>query len=134
MAGKDYSSFKYVHEGSDMSIRVVNNKYQQEIPNNVVVLKIDGEMNLYSTPAIKEIFNTLLDEHVTKFLIDMSELNYVDSSGLGALLGVQSKVMKEQGYVRICSPSKNVATVLDLTKLKVMLRVCESVDKALSEL
>ncbi len=131
----DFSSSAFYHEGSEVSIKVVNHIYtDKNLPPDLAVLSLVGELNLYSTPILKEILDALMKEKIEKFLIDVSALDYVDSSGLGTLISFQSRLMKQKGFLRVCSPSKNVGNILDLTKLRVMLKVCDSMDIAFEEL
>ncbi len=117
------------HEGSDL--KIISKIGIPNLPQDGVVLKMEGDLNLYSTPALKTILNALVDVGKLKIFIDTEYLVYIDSSGLGAILSIQSRLMKMNGYVKICTPSKQVLAVLELTKLKTMLKVSNSLEDAL---
>jgi anti-sigma B factor antagonist len=126
----DLSSTNFNHEGSDLKI-LTRNIPITNLPTDGIVLDIVGDLNLYSTPALKTILNNLVDAGKIKIYINSEELSYIDSSGLGAILSIQSRLMKMNGFVKICSPSKQVLAVLELTKLKTMLKVSLTLEDAL---
>jgi len=95
-----------------------------------IVIKITGEINLYSSQHIKEYIETLLKEGKTIFFIELSDVSYIDSSGLGVFLGIHSKIYKSGGGIHLCSPSTKVNYVLELTKLRGLLNVFDSLEEA----
>lgn len=125
----DPTKSDYNHEGSDL--KIATKIGVPNLPQDGVVLLMEGDLNLYSTPALKNILNALVDAGRLKIFISTEHLAYIDSSGLGAILSIQSRLMKMNGYVKICAPSKQVLAVLELTKLKTMLKVSNSLEEAL---
>jgi anti-sigma B factor antagonist len=95
-----------------------------------VVVKITGEINLYSSQHIKEYIETQLNEGKNIFFIELSDVSYIDSSGLGVFLGIHSKIYKSGGGILLCSPSTKVNYVLELTKLRGLLNVFDSLEDA----
>ncbi|MCB1158832.1 MAG: STAS domain-containing protein [Leptospiraceae bacterium] len=134
MARKDFSTPNFQYEGSEIFISVRTQDLPFNLPDNCVIIDMKGELNLYSTPALKDILDNLLNDDIVYMLFDMSGMAYIDSSGLGTLVGVQSRIVKKGGYLRICSPSESVTNVLNLTKLKQMMRVSNSIEEAVDEL
>ncbi len=120
--------FNYKGAGLEIHPRIDGHP---ELPENGVIIDIKGDLNLYSTPRVKNILNKLVDSGKLKLYINLENLNYIDSSGIGAFLGVQSRLKKMDGFLKICAPSKQVLAVLELTKLKSMLRVSKSVEDAI---
>jgi anti-sigma B factor antagonist len=95
-----------------------------------IIFKITGEINLYSSQHIKEYIETLLKEGKNMFFIELSDVSYIDSSGLGVFLGIHSKIYKSGGGIHLCSPSTKVNYVLELTKLRGLLNVFDSLEDA----
>lgn len=95
-----------------------------------IIIKITGEINLYSSQHIKEFIENLLKEGKNIFFIELSEVSYIDSSGLGVFLGIHSKIYKSGGGIHLCSPSTKVNYVLELTKLRGLLNVFSSLEDA----
>ncbi len=121
---------EFHHIGSELQIHARGG--HPNLPEDGVIVNISGHLNLYSTPHVKNILNRLVDAGFLKLYINLESLHYIDSSGLGAFLGVQSRLAKINGFLRLCAPTKQVTAVLELTKLKSMLRVSKSLEDALN--
>ena len=76
--------------------------------NKAIVIKLEGEINLYSSQYIKEIIQEAVDQEVIHIFLELSDIDYIDSSGLGVFLGVHSKVHRLGGGVHLCNPSQKV--------------------------
>lgn len=84
---------------------------------------------------IKGEFTILLHaEDITKLVIDLSEVESCDSSGLSALLLAYRILAGNQGHIRLASPSKSVLSLIHISQLDRVLPVCGSVDEAVAEL
>jgi anti-sigma B factor antagonist len=99
-----------------------------------VVFKIEGEINMYSSLHIKESIEDRLNSKPQHFFLDLQNVTYIDSSGLGNFLGLHSKLKKAGGGIHLCSPSDRVQYVLELTKLKGLLNVFDSVWQGLEKI
>ncbi len=128
--GTDFTNSIYNHQGSELQI-ATRVKSELNQPMDGIILDITGDLNLYSTPALKQILSNLIDAGKVKIFVNVENLHYIDSSGLGAFLAVQSKLMKMSGYIKVCCPTKQVLAVLELTKLKTMLKVSSNLAEAL---
>ncbi|MDX1961284.1 MAG: STAS domain-containing protein [Leptospiraceae bacterium] len=128
----DLSSNDFNYIGGELKVKIRLEPHPL-LTSEGVIVDMSGDLNLYSTPHVKNILNRLVETAgKSKIYLDLDELKYIDSSGLGAFLSVQSKLMKTGGFIRICSPSRQVTAVLELTKLKSMLKVSHSIDDALN--
>ncbi|MBK8397898.1 MAG: STAS domain-containing protein [Leptospiraceae bacterium] len=130
MSTQDFTSPDFNHEGSELQI-TTRNKSEMNQPMDGIVVDIKGDLNLYSTPALKQILTNLVDAGKIKIFVNVEDLNYIDSSGLGAFLAHQSKLLKINGYIKVCCPTKQVLAVLELTKLKSMLKVSLNLEDAM---
>jgi len=84
---------------------------------------------------VKGEFTILLHtEDVKKLIIDLSEVDYCDSSGLSAILLAFRILQSSEGHIRIASPTKNVKTLIEISQLNRVLQVCNTVNEALKEL
>ena len=73
-------------------------------------------------------------EGVNKLIIDLSEVESCDSSGLSAILVANRIVSSGEGQIRLAAPSEKVHTLIKITQLDRVLPVSESVESALTEL
>ncbi|GBF51274.1 anti-sigma factor antagonist [Leptospira ryugenii] len=120
---------EYTVESGEFKMEVIES-YMSTMPNSAIVFNITGEINLYNSQAIRETLERLLSQGRVHFFLVLEEVRYIDSSGLGVFLGVHSKLSKTQGFLRLISPSEKVRYVLELTKLKNLLQIFDSVEDA----
>jgi anti-sigma B factor antagonist len=118
----DLSHSEFAYDGNDLkiSVRAVPEEYQ--LPDGAIVAVI-GDINLYSAQAIMDIVDNLIASQKLKVFLDLAQVNYIDSSGLGAFISSQIKLKKIGGFLRLFSPSKSVGYVLTLTKLGNFLQI-----------
>jgi anti-sigma B factor antagonist len=98
---------------------------------DVVILDINGEIDLYNAPEIKEIINGLIAEQKTNVIINLEKVSYIDSSGIGALISSLSNLKKYQGGLKIINVFASVRKVFELTKLTSFFEIYDSEDEAL---
>lgn len=73
-----------------------------------------------------------IDRAVIKYIIDLSELEYMNSSGLNVLVNILTKVRNAGGEMVICSVSDRVNDLLIMTKLNTVFSVVPSIEEAKS--
>lgn len=91
---------------------------KHRIYNTTLYLVLNGELDENSSHFAKATLDSLLDESGFKeVIIDLSELDFMDSTGVGVLIG-RYKKMKEKGIpIFICNPSKHAEKIFNMTGL-----------------
>lgn len=84
---------------------------------NITTLDINGEIDLYNAPEIKDIISKLIEEQKYYVIINLEKVSYIDSSGIGALISSLSNLKKYQGGLKIIHVAGSVRKVFELTKL-----------------
>ncbi|MFW5808036.1 MAG: STAS domain-containing protein [Spirochaetota bacterium] len=100
--------------------------------NDIVILDITGEIDLYNAPEIKDIINKLVEEQKYNVIINLEKVTYIDSSGIGALISSLSNLKKYQGGLKIINVFASVRKVFELTKLTSFFEIFDSEDEAIS--
>ena len=100
---------------------------EQRIVDNVAIIKITGDVTLNKggDVLLKDKVQSLLHQGYTNLLIDLSEVSYVDSAGLGELVQTYVTAKNKGGRLRLLNPTKRLKDLLVVTKL---LTVFESFD------
>lgn len=99
--------------------------------DEVVILDISGEIDLYNAPEIKDIINSLIEEKKFNVIINLEKVTYIDSSGIGALISSLSNLKKYQGGLKIINVFASVRKVFELTKLTSFFEIYDSEDAAI---
>ncbi len=98
---------------------------------DIVILDVDGEIDLYNAPMLKNIVNQNIEAQKYNLIINLGRVSYIDSSGIGALISSLSSLRKYQGGLKIISVTGSVKKVFELTKLTSFFEIFEEEDEAL---
>lgn len=99
---------------------------------DIVILDVNGEIDLYNAPEIKDTINKLIEEKKYNVVINLDKVSYIDSSGIGALISSLSNLKKYQGGLKICNVSGSVRKVFELTKLTSFFEIYDSEQEAIA--
>lgn len=94
------------------------------------VVRPEGRLNMSSARRLKEVLDGLVAGGTTRIVVDMAGTTFLDSSGLGALIGGLKAARQAGGDLRIARPTEAVQTVFSLTNLDRVLRARDSVEGA----
>lgn len=101
--------------------------------DGIGVVTPQGRLNMVSARRLKEVLSELVEKGTTRIVVDMGETTFLDSSGLGALVGGLKSARQAGGDLRIARVSPAVMTVFELTNLDRVLRARDSVDGAFDD-
>jgi len=102
----------------------------QQEHGRVTVLGPRGRLEMASAPAFREQVKQLVESGVTRLVVDLGEVSFVDSSGLGAVIGGLKLARQAGGDLRVARANQQVLLVLDLTSLNRVLRPYSTVEEA----
>ncbi|MDH7603344.1 MAG: STAS domain-containing protein [Melioribacter sp.] len=113
-----------------------NINYELKKIGNTAIFKLNEKRFDASIAGfVKGEFTILLHTgDINKLIIDLSEVEYCDSSGLSAILLAYRILQTNEGMIRLANPSKNVRTLIEISQLDRVLKICNSVDEALKDL
>lgn len=96
---------------------------------------VTGEIDLYSVKLLKEKITILLDgRKVTNLLLDLTGVNYIDSTGLGILIGIKRRCTEKGGRMILVSGSDRITNLFSITGLNKIFTICKTVEEAVADL
>ncbi|MFE0800078.1 STAS domain-containing protein [Streptomyces sp. NPDC058812] len=98
----------------------------------VALLTVEGYLDVDTATEFQHHLANQLHHGRRHFLLDLSEVPFMDSSGMNIILRVYQEARELPGSVHIISPTPAVRRVLDLTGVSLTVPVSESIDEALS--
>ena len=98
----------------------------------VTVLAPRGRLDMASAPAFREQVKQLIESGTIRLVVDLGEVSFVDSSGLGAVIGGLKVARQAGGDLRVARANQQVMLVLDLTSLNRVLRPYTTVEEAVA--
>ena len=107
--------------------------FAQEIRSNTLILRISGDLiGEDSGASLVEVVNEAVSHKVLTCIIDISDLRYINSSGIGVLITILTKFRNKGGDVYLMRPSENVKKLLVITKLNAIFQIIQSEEEVLS--
>ncbi len=107
--------------------------FAQEIRSNALILRISGDLiGEDSGTRLLDAVNEAVSHKVPACIIDISDLRYINSSGIGVLITILTKFRNKGGDVYLMKPSENVKKLLVITKLNAIFQVVQSEDEAIA--
>ncbi len=94
----------------DLSIRTTPN-------GTTMTVTLEGTCDLATAPELKAALQPLLPPEVQDLVIDVSGLEFIDSTGLGVILGAMRRLRENGGGLRIAGAAGTVRRVLEVTDL-----------------
>lgn len=101
--------------------------------SGATVVRPDGRLNMVAAPALRKQLHDLVAAGSPRLVVDLSATEFIDSSGLGALISGLKVARQAGGDLRIAAPTRQVIAVLELTNLNRVLRAHDSADGAFDE-
>ena len=90
-----------------------------------VLVKLEGSMYVEGAAMLRERLLAFSEKGLGRFVIDMSMVDYIDSSGLGVLVAVQKRALQKNGEVVIVGLKGIVKELFELTRLDKVFTVRE---------
>ncbi len=100
--------------------------------DGVAVVRLVGRLDLASSEAVKHQLVQAVGEGHRQLVVDLDGVDFLDSSGLGALIGGLKVARVARGNLRIARPNDQVRLVLELTTLDRVLQPYATVEEALA--
>jgi anti-anti-sigma factor len=97
-----------------------------ETKPGAAVITMVGELDLAGVTPLRELSTALVAEGRARLVIDLTQVSFADSAGLGALIGAHRRAEAEGGGVSIVGATPQVRRVLKLTQLDRLFEVCDS--------
>jgi anti-sigma B factor antagonist len=96
----------------------------------VSIVKLQGALNARSAEEAKQTFRNLVKEGVTQVIVDLSEVPFIDSSGLAALVSGLKTLGGEATNLKLASPQSQARLLFELTMFDRVFEIHDSVDVA----
>lgn len=108
---------------------------EMQVEENTAVLKLDGEVIFDNSNQLKENAKQKLSQNkdISRLIIDLSRVPYLDSSGVGVLLSLFKFMRSREGSLFIAEPNEKIKRVFDVTKMTEIIPVYNSLEEAVTQ-
>ncbi|MCY3634732.1 MAG: STAS domain-containing protein [bacterium] len=97
------------------------------------VLTVTGEIDMATAPRFRQRLLAVISAGVQNVVIDLSGVDFIDSTGLGVLMGAAKRVRSTGGDIRLVMSGSRLAELIELTRLDRVLDVFDSISAATEE-
>ena len=106
-------------------------KYSVKVEDNFLVAKLSGDLigEENGPEIIGEIEKHNIEGNLIA-IIDISDVRYINSSGIGVLITMLTKIRNKGGELCLINPSESVQKLLIITKLQAIFKVFDTISEA----
>jgi len=106
----------------------------RELTGNTSVIEIKGEVNAQAEKALMDAYNQVTGKGAHNILLDFSQLEYMNSSGIGLLVTLLIRVKRQNQRLLACGLSDHYRQIFDLTRLNEAITIYPTTQDALAAL
>ena len=106
---------------------------EKKVGEVLVVQMVEPRLDARVAVQFKEQMRELIDVGNHAFVIDLNEVNFIDSSGLGAIVS-SLKMLGRKGDINICGTKESVKSLFKLTRMDKVFKIFNSEQEAIAAL
>jgi anti-sigma B factor antagonist len=97
----------------------------------IKVIALSGEIDMYTSPALREEMMGLINKRVTPLLVDLNGVSYIDSSGIATFVEGLKRMMSYGGRLKLIGLLEGVKEIFNFSKLERVFEIYGSFEDAL---
>lgn len=101
--------------------------------NGWMVLSLSGEIDIATAPRVRERMHSLLAEGHERLVVDLDDVGFLDSTGLGVLVGILKRVRTQGGELRLVCSQPRIVKVFEITRLDSAFAIFDTIDGAVGD-
>jgi anti-sigma B factor antagonist len=113
-----------------LEVRTIDLVLEPRIESGWGVLEVKGEVDLYTSPQLKEKVTEMIEQGNSRLVIELTGVGFMDSSGLGVLVTALKRARERDGSLSLVCTEGSVHKVLTITGLDRVFPIYESVSEA----
>ncbi len=105
---------------------------EERVVGDVTILDLKGKITLgEGDEALKDKINSLVLQNRRRILLNLAEVPYIDSAGLGEIVRTYTTVSRQGGQLKLVNLTKRITDLLSITKLLTVFETFDSEAEAL---
>ncbi|CAG9608374.1 anti-sigma F factor antagonist [Pseudoneobacillus rhizosphaerae] len=110
-------------------------KIDLEVKNDVLCIRLEGELDHHTAEDLRNLATNAIEKHqIRHILLNLEHLSFMDSSGLGVILGRYKQIKQLHGEMVVCAISPAIERLFDLSGLFKIMRLEPTEEFALQSL
>ncbi len=95
-----------------------------------VVLQVAGEIDMASAPQLRQRVVALVTDGVRALVLDLSNIGFCDSTGLGVIVAAVKRLRTNDGDLRVVTDDERLLALFEITRLDQVFEVFPDIDAA----
>jgi len=104
----------------------------REQKDDISIFRMTGDIDINSSPDVKKSFDEALGKDNEKVVINLKDVNYVDSSGLATLVEILKNLRGKGGKLKLTNLSDKVRGLFEITKLDKLFDIKDEEEEAVN--
>ena len=100
--------------------------------DGATIIAVGGEIDVYTAPKLRDKITELVADGVYDIIVDMEAVEFLDSTGLGVLVGGLKKVRAHEGSLQLICTQDRLLKIFRITGLAKVFVIHDSADGALA--
>ncbi len=96
------------------------------------IVEVGGEIDVYTAPRLREQLVDMVSEGKYHLIVDMEKVEFLDSTGLGVLVGGLKRVRAHDGSLSLVCTQERILKIFRITGLTKVFRIYDDVGEALT--
>lgn len=106
--------------------------FESEVRENMLVCRVKGEIDLYNAKNLKDKVNEFVDDNsdVKNLALDLMHVKYIDSTGLGILIGIKRRITEHGGELALVLTEERIIQLFSITGLSRIFAIVGALEDA----
>lgn len=113
-----------------MNFKMDTRTMEKEMP----IIELEGEVDVYTAPQLKQQIISILDGGAKILAINLTKVDYLDSTALGVLIGGLKRMREKDGNMVLVCPSPRIRRVFEITGLDKIFDIYDTEEDAQEEM
>lgn len=101
---------------------------------DICILEIEGEVDAEHSAQLKKAIVKAREDYAKHFILDLSGVSFIDSTGLGVLISLMRHLNENGGKLKLAGLQDEVRSIFEITRLYKVFDLCPSAEEALREM
>ena len=106
----------------------------RSIDDKTALVDLEGEVDVYTAPQLKQQIISLLDSGARHVTVNLSAVDYLDSTALGVLIGGLKRLRERDGTLDLICPNPRIKRIFEITGLDKIFDIYAAEEEAMAKL
>jgi anti-sigma B factor antagonist len=107
-------------------------RLKESVEDGIEMFALEGEIDLHYAPVLRSLFRSKLKASTPALLLDLSKVEYIDSTGLATIIEYYRDAARHAGVLCLIGLNRNLASIFEIVKLDKAIPMFGNVTEAIT--